>query len=90
MNDTTTGTDSARDAAIKRLHAKRNFASHIVSYIVISLFMVAIWWFSGRGYFWPVYVILGLGIGLAIEAWNVFARKPITDADVEREMRRSA
>lgn len=30
---------------------------------------------------------LGRGIGLALNAWDVYVRRPITEADVEREVR---
>jgi len=32
--------------------------------------------------------MLGWGIGVAANAWDVFVRKPITEAEVEREERR--
>jgi hypothetical protein len=44
---------------------------------------------SGGGFFWPVWVIAGWGIGLAMNVWEVYGRKPITEADVDDELRRS-
>ena len=38
--------------------------------------------------FWPVFPMLGWGIGVAANAWDVFVRKPITDADIDREEQR--
>ena len=82
--------DDPRAAAIKRLKARRDFRTHVAAYVVVNLFLVGIWWFSGAGFFWPVFVILGWGIGVALNAWDVFFQKPITESEIEREMRRSA
>jgi hypothetical protein len=37
---------------------------------------------------WPIFVTLGWGIGIALNAWDVYGRRPITEADVRREMQR--
>jgi hypothetical protein len=34
-------------------------------------------------------VIAAWGVGLVLHAWEVFVRRPITEADVEREMHRT-
>lgn len=74
----------ARDAVKKR----RDFAAHVVSYVVINAMLVGIWAISGGGYFWPAWVMLGWGVGLALNAWDVYFRRPITEADIDREVER--
>jgi hypothetical protein len=37
---------------------------------------------------WIIYPIVGLVLALAIDAWNTFGRRPITEGDVRREMDR--
>jgi hypothetical protein len=37
---------------------------------------------------WITYPLLGLGLWVAIDAWNTYARKPIKESDVRREMDR--
>ena len=78
----------ARSAAIKRLSARRDLAMHLVTYIVVNAAIVMIWFVTGHGYFWPGWVIGGWGIGLALHAWEVYVRQPITEDDIAREMRR--
>jgi hypothetical protein len=80
----------ARTAARKRIEARRALASHAIVYLVVNTFLVAVWWFTGAGYFWPAWVIGGWGIGLALNAWDVMFRRPITDEEIDREMRRAA
>ena len=81
--------DELRQMAIKRLKKKKDFVAHLVSYVIINAFLVAIWYFvSGRGYFWPGWVLLGWGIGLLFNVWDVYGRRDITEADIQREMDR--
>lgn len=77
-----------RTAAIARLKARREFGQHVVSYVVVNAFLVGVWFVTGAGYFWPVWIIGGWGIGLVLHAYTVFFQKPITEADIEREIHR--
>jgi len=50
--------------------------------------LVGIWALTGAGYFWPAWVMLAWGVGLALNFWDVYHRHPITDADIDRELKR--
>ena len=78
--------DSVREAAIKRLKDKRDFRMHVVTYVTINVMLIGIWALTGHGYFWPVWVLGGWGVGLVLHAWTTFFTKPITEAQIEREM----
>jgi eukaryotic-like serine/threonine-protein kinase len=41
---------------------------HLVVYLAVNAFLIAIWAITGGGYFWPIWVILGWGLGVAIHA----------------------
>jgi len=82
-------TTDERQRARKRIEAKRDFGSHVVAYVVVNAFVVGIWAFTGAGYFWPAWLIGAWGIGLALHAWDVFVRRPVTEADVDAELRRT-
>jgi hypothetical protein len=82
------GDEDRRRRAIERLEERREFSTHVVTYVVVNAFLIGIWAFTGAGYFWPAWVLLGWGIGLALHAWKLFGEKPITEADIERELRR--
>lgn len=81
-------TDAVRAVARKRVEAKRDFWAHLVAYVTVNLFLVGLWAFTGAGYFWPVWVIGGWGIGMVMHGWDAFLRRPISEADVDAEVRR--
>lgn len=80
--------EGAREAALKRLKDKQDFKSHVAIYLIVNALLVVIWAVSGQGYFWPIWPILGWGIGLALNAWTAYFQKPISEDDIRREMER--
>jgi hypothetical protein len=74
-----------RQAAIKRVKAKRNFRTSLAVYVLVNAFLVLIWSFNG-GYFWPIWPILGWGLGVALQGWDTYFRRPITEDDISREI----
>lgn len=77
-----------RTQAKHRLEDKRGFRNFAVVFVLVSALLVVIWAVSGAGFFWPVFPIAGMGIALAIQAWNVYGQKPVTEDDVQREIDR--
>ncbi len=81
-----------RDLAVKRLKKRQDFHAHVVVYAVVNGFLWALWLVisltSGWHFPWPVFPLLGWGIGLALNAWDVYGRREITAADIEREVER--
>jgi hypothetical protein len=77
-----------RKLAVNQLKKKRDFKTHIVIYFTVNAFLVVIWAVTGAGFFWPVFPILGWGIGVAANAWDVYGRKPITEEEIRREAER--
>ena len=80
--------DPQRSAAIKRLKDKRDFKTNLVMYVIVNAFLVVIWAVTGAGFFWPIFVIVGWGIGIVGHAWAVWGQKPITEAEIHREIER--
>jgi class 3 adenylate cyclase len=50
-----------------------NVRVHATIYVVVNVMLVAIWAASGGGYFWPIWPILGWGIGLGAHAAPLLA-----------------
>jgi Domain of unknown function (DUF1707)/2TM domain len=55
--------------------ARPAFYRVLFAYVVINLFLIGVWAFSGRGAFWPIWVMLGWGLGMAFYAFWVFGPK---------------
>src|SRR3954454_18825534 len=48
---------------------------HLTTYLLVNLLLIGIWAASGGGYFWPVWPILGWGIGVGCHAAPLLARR---------------
>ena len=82
--------NDARHAAVQRLQQRRGFANYVIGAIIISLLMVVIWFFTGRGGFWPGWVMLGFAVGLLIMGLNMARNKPLTEDEIQREMQKGS
>lgn len=80
--------EALRKEATTRVRKRRDFGAHVVVYVVVNAMLIGIWAMTGQGYFWPAWVLLGWGVGLILNFWDVYVRKPVTETDIEREMRR--
>ena len=80
----------ARAAARKRIEDRRNFVPHLIVYLVINTGLVLLWASADTsGFFWPGIVIIAWGVGVLMHGWNAFFSKPISKADVDRELERA-
>jgi hypothetical protein len=76
-----------REQAISQLRRKRDFRVHAFFYIAVNTMLIAVWAFAG-GFFWPIFPILGWGIGLSANAWHTYGQKPIGEDAIQRETER--
>jgi uncharacterized membrane protein len=80
--------DALREQAIRAANKKRDFRTHVVAYVLVNSLLVAIWAVTGADFFWPIFPMLGWGIAVAFNAWDVYGRKPLTEDEIQREMQR--
>ena len=88
MSEQNNPTGDKRQEALARLKKQREFQNHLVAYIVINAAVWVIWATTGAGYPWPAWLTGIWGIGLVLNGWDVYLRRPITNAEVEREISR--
>lgn len=80
---------AARDQALAQLKKRRDFHGHLLAYVLVNAFLVVIWAAIGvQVFFWPIFPIAGWGIGVAMNAWDVYWRHPITETDIKHEIER--
>jgi hypothetical protein len=78
-----------RHVAVARLRIQRDFKAHLTAYVLVNLLLNGVWLVTDRGgFYWPIFPLLGWGIGVAFNALNVYAPKVPSEARIQREMRR--
>jgi hypothetical protein len=82
--------DELRETAVQRLRKKRDLQAHLLAYVMVNLLLNGIWLITmPGGFYWPMFPLLGWGIGLAFHIWDVYAPRP-TEDQILREIRRLA
>jgi len=77
----------ARALAIQRLKLKQDFKGLAGGGALAIVVTTIIWALGGGGYYWPIWVILGVAIGLVVQGWKAYGpNNRITEADVRREL----
>lgn len=77
-----------RDRALGRLKKKREFATHVAVYVVVNVFLIILWATADdRGFFWPMYPLLGWGVGIVLHGWDVYRGGP-TEEQIRKEIDR--
>lgn len=59
-----------------------------MTFAALSLVFLVIWAVTGAGFFWPAFPIGAFVLALAIQAWHIYGEKPISEAEIQEEMRR--
>ena len=68
-------TDDLPRATRARREQSRDFAEHLRTYLSVMTLLVVIWALTGMGYFWPIWPMVGWGIGIVSHA-NALRRPP--------------
>jgi hypothetical protein len=80
--------DMLREQAIKRLKKRRDFHGHLLVYGLVNTFLVVIWAMTNPdGFFWPIFPMVGWGIGVVMNAWDVYVADDFGEDAINREIR---
>ncbi len=78
-----------RKRAEKRLKRKKELKEHASAYTVIMTMLVVIWAVTtAPGYFWPIWPMLGWGVGLTFHALSLRWDEKPNEAQIEAEAER--
>jgi cation transport ATPase len=70
-----------REKATRRKRKReRELRGHLVTFVLVNMFLVAIWLATSVAagepiFFWPIFPILGWGLGLAVQTWQVYGER---------------
>ena len=54
--------------------------------MLVNAFLIVIWTTVAEGgFFWPIFPLVGWGIGIIFHAWDVYAGEP-SEAGITKEM----
>src|SRR5437660_873248 len=82
-----------RSQALRRLEKRKQFRTHLFTYVLVNVLLILVWLGTaisagdGAWFPWPIFPLLGWGIGLAFHARSVYGTG-ITEADIQQEMNR--
>jgi hypothetical protein len=89
------------DEEIAKLAKQRvGFRMNLAAYVLVNLFLVGVWFVTsgghaptlfdnGESYFWPIWPILGWGLGLAFHWYSAFGPGAGMQAREEARIRES-
>jgi hypothetical protein len=83
-----TSDDGLREEAVKRLRKKQDLGGHLLVYVLVNALVWTVWALTSSGFPWPALMSAFWGIGLVMNVWEVYGRRPIGEADVQREVER--
>lgn len=79
-------TPEQKDEELWKLAKKRaSFKGSIAAYFIVNCFLIGVWYFSSGpySYFWPIWPMLGWGIGIAFHYFDAYHNPKIFSAEEE-------
>lgn len=81
--------DEVRKEALRRLKKRQDFHAHALVYFLVNASTVVIWALTTpHGFFWPAFLMIFWGIGLVMNAWDVYRAGRFTERQVRSEIER--
>lgn len=76
-----------RERAITRLKKRSDFHGHLLMYVLVNSVLIGIWAVSSpHAFFWPVFPLMGWGIGVIAHAWDTYRPEDLSEDRIQREM----
>jgi len=69
---------SSPQAPAARSGQRRELRDHVIAFVLVNILLIGIWAASGADYFWPIWPLLGWGIGVASHASETLRGRPLS------------
>lgn len=78
-----------RARAVAHLRERRDFFIHLSIYLAVNAMLIVVWLWDDPGeFFWPLFPLVGWGIGIAVHAFTVFRGDQFSEDRIQRQMDR--
>lgn len=78
-----------RQRAVEKIEERNAFRMHLVTYLAIMALLTGIWAVTaGGGLFWPIFPMMGWGVGVAIHGASLLFDKEPSEDEIAREASR--
>lgn len=86
MSSSDTATPDAATSARKKAELRYEFWWNLGIYAFVNAFLIAVWYYNGGGFFWPIFVIGGWGIGVVANYYVAYVQsgKSWVDREIEK------
>jgi hypothetical protein len=75
-----------RAVAIHRVKAKRALRTQAALFALMTVVLIAIWGAADRGFFWPIFPMIGFALALLGQWQALQTDKPVSEDEIRREM----
>lgn len=79
--------ENVKDPQVWAVAQKRaSFKRSLTMYVLVNLFLVGVWYFTSDGnsrHFWPLWPMLGWGLGIGIQYLNAYQGTTFFSAEKE-------
>jgi len=85
-----TNQSEIKDPVLWETAKKRSgFKTSLITYLLVHALLVAIWFFTGHEYFWPMWSMLGWGTGLIFQYIGAYRKPGVLSAEKEYQKLKS-
>ena len=81
---------AAKKAAEERLNSQAGFKKMVGGFLIVIVISIVIWALTGQGDFWPIWLMLVIGVETAFSAWSAYGprAKGPSQAEIEEEAKK--
>ena len=72
----------------RRDRRRREFAAHLRAFVLVNMLLIGIWAATGADYFWPIWPLLGWGVGILSHASEAYAGRSLLGGSCGRSRAR--